>query len=152
MRVLPDVETFVFGTRLTRITAELKLRNIDRAIDQAAHQVTDWAGGTRIGASLQAFNHDWSRRLLRRGAVVVIISDGCDRGDLATLRRELRWLRHRSHRLVWLNPYLGNPAYRPTADGMAAALDYVDDFVAADDLASLASFARSLSRLPRRGR
>jgi len=149
---LRDVETFVFATRLTRITTQISLRNIDRAIGEASRDVIDWAGGTRIGACLHAFNREWSRRVLRRGAVVAIISDGCDRGEPALLRREMRWLHNRCHRLIWLNPHLGHPGYRPIVAGMAAALDYVDDFLPVDDLASLAAFSRALSDLPARGR
>jgi hypothetical protein len=149
---LRDVETFVFATRLTRLTTQIALRNIDRAISEASRDVIDWAGGTRIGACLHTFNREWSRRVLRRGAVVAIISDGCDRGEPALLRREMRWLHNRCHRLIWLNPHLGHPGYRPIVAGMAAALDYVDDFLLVDDLASLAAFSRALGDLPARGR
>jgi len=144
---LDRVETFVFGTRLSRITPALRLRNIDRAIDEAAREVADWSGGTRIGASLGAFNRVWSRRVLGRGAVVVIVSDGCDRGDPDLLRRELRRLHHRCHRLIWLNPHLGHPEYEPLVTGMAAALEHVDDFRSASDLASLEALARALARV-----
>lgn len=143
VHVYPDVETFVFATRLTRITTQLRLRNIDRAIAEAAREVSDWAGGTRIGECLRAFNRDWSRRVLRRGAIVAIISDGCDRGDPESLRHEMRYLSHRCHRLVWLNPHLGHPGYSPEVAGMRAALDYVDEFLPADDIASLEGFART---------
>jgi uncharacterized protein with von Willebrand factor type A (vWA) domain len=148
VRSLQQVETFVFATRLSRITPALRLRNIDRAIDQAAREVADWSGGTRIGASLGAFNRNWSRRVLRRGAVVVIVSDGCDLGDPAQLRRELRYLQHRCYRLIWLNPHLGHPDYEPRVAGMAAALDYIDDFQPIDDLQSLEHLARALAALP----
>lgn len=151
LRALPDVETFVFGTRLSHITPQLRLRNIDRAIDAAASEVIDWAGGTRIGACVRTFNREWSRRVLRRGAVVAIISDGCDRGNPRTLRRELRYLQHRCHRLIWLNPHLHHPGYRPVVTGMAAALDFVDDFLPVDDLASLEAFARAIAAIPARG-
>jgi uncharacterized protein with von Willebrand factor type A (vWA) domain len=144
-RALRKVETFVFATRLSRITAQLELRNIDRAIDEAAAEVSDWAGGTRIGECLRAFNRDWGRRVLRRGAVVAIISDGCDRGNADLLRREMRWLQHRCHRLLWLNPHLGHPQYRPLAAGMQAALEYVDDFLPVDDLSSLEAFSAALA-------
>ncbi len=152
VRALPNVEAFVFGTRLSRITPQLRLRNIDRALDEAAHEVVDWAGGTRIGDCLRAFNRQWSRRVLRRGAVVAILSDGCDRGEPALLRRELRWLQHHCYRLVWLNPHLLHPEYRPIVSGMAAALEFVDDFLPVDDLSSLAAFARALGTLSARGR
>lgn len=152
IRALRQVETFVFATRLSRLTPALRLRNIDRAIDEAAREVADWSGGTRIGACLRTFNREWSRRVLRRGAVVVIVSDGCDRGDPAVLRRELRYLRHRSHRLVWINPHLGHPQYEPRVAGMTAALDFVDELLPGDDIPSLESFARALGTLSHSGR
>jgi uncharacterized protein with von Willebrand factor type A (vWA) domain len=149
VRTLPGTETFVFGTRLTRLTPQLRARNIERAIDDAAREVVDWAGGTRIGACLGEFNRRWGRRVLGRGAVVIIVSDGCDRGDPALLARELRHLAHRCHRLVWLNPHLGHAEYAPRVAGMAAALPYIDDFLSVRDLRSLEAFAHTLARLPR---
>lgn len=149
MRTLPETEAFVFGTRLTRLTPQLRVRNIDLAIEDAARQVVDWAGGTRIGESLGEFNRRWSRRVLRRGAVVVVLSDGLDRGDPALLAREMRHLAHRSHRIIWLNPHLGHAQYAPRAAGMAAALPYVDDFLSVRDLRSLETFAHTLARLSR---
>jgi uncharacterized protein with von Willebrand factor type A (vWA) domain len=139
-----QVECFVFGTRLTRITSQLKLKNIDRAVDQAARHVIDWSGGTRIGESLAAFNVQWSRRVLRRGAVVLIVSDGWERGDVSVLKRQMRYLHHRCHRLIWLNPLLGRPDYRPMVEGMTAALPYIDDFLPAHNLQSLADLAGHL--------
>jgi uncharacterized protein with von Willebrand factor type A (vWA) domain len=141
------VECFVFGTRLTRITAQLKLKNIDLALEEASHQVWDWAGGTRIGASLQLFNRRWARRVLRRGAIVIIVSDGWERGDVATLRRQMRYLQHRCHRLIWLNPLLGKTAYQPLVEGMAAALPYIDDFLPVHNLQSLEELSRHLARV-----
>lgn len=144
---LQDVEIFLFGTRLTRVTPQLKLKNIDRAIDDAAREVVDWSGGTRIGQSLHAFNHRWSRRVLRRGAIVLIISDGWERGDVSQLRKEMRYLQHRCHRLIWLNPLSGKQAYEPRVEGMAAALPFVDDFLPIDNLQSLHALSRHLSAL-----
>jgi hypothetical protein len=144
------VECFAFGTRLTRLTPSLKLRNPDRALEAAARRVIDWSGGTRIGDSLAAFNRRWSRRVLHRGAVVVMISDGWERGDAALLAREMRFLQHRCHRLIWLNPLLGHAGYRPLVAGMAAALPFVDDFLPVHDLASLEQLARRLATLPSR--
>lgn len=144
---LPTVETFVFGTRLTRITPQLKVKNIDRAIDQAAGEVVDWAGGTRIGESLAAFNRQWSRRVLRRGAVVLIISDGWEQGNPEQLRSALRYLQGRCHRLIWLNPLSGKAGYQPTVEGMAAALPYLDDFLPIDNLQSLQQLATHLAKL-----
>jgi len=149
---LSRVETFVFGTRLTRITPQLRLRNLDNAMLEASREVSDWAGGTRIGASLAAFNRDWSRRVLRRGAVVVVISDGCDRDESATLAREIRYLHHRSHRLVWLNPYLGADRYEARAAGMAAALPFVDSFLPIHNVQALQEFSQVLARIPHHGR
>ncbi len=142
-----EVESFLFGTRLTRITTQLKLRNIDRAVTDAAQQVVDWSGGTRIGDSLRAFNRQWSRRVLRRGAIVLIISDGWERGDVTTLQQEMRYLQHRCHRLIWLNPLLGNVAYQPLVEGMAAALPYIDDFLPIHNLQSLEDLNKYLMKL-----
>lgn len=142
-----QVECFVFGTRLTRITRQLQVKNVDLAVDDAAREVLDWAGGTRIAASLQEFNRRWSRRVLRRGAVVLLISDGWDRGDTEALQREMRYLQHRCHRLIWLNPLLGREHYQPRVAGMAAALPYVDDFLPAHNFQSLAELAGHLGRI-----
>jgi uncharacterized protein with von Willebrand factor type A (vWA) domain len=147
---LKHVESFVFGTRLTRITGQLKVRNIDRAIDQAAREVVDWAGGTRIGASLHAFNRQWARRVLHRGAIVLIISDGWEHGDSELLAREMRFLQHRCHRLIWLNPLMGRSTYQPIVGGMRAALAHVDDFLPIHNFQSLTDLARHLGTLDRR--
>ena len=147
---LQRVESFVFGTRLSRITNELRIRNVDQALREAGQEVYDWAGGTRIGESIGAFNRQWSRRVLRRGAVVVIISDGWERGDVETLRREMRHLYHRCHRLIWLNPHLGHASYQPLVEGMAAALPFVDDFLPIHNFQSLEALAERLGALPRR--
>ena len=147
---LREVECFVFGTRLTRVTSQLRLRNIDRALADASRQIVDWSGGTRIGGSLAAFNRRWARRVLRRGAVVIIVSDGWERGDVAQLGREMRHLHHRCHRLIWLNPHLGQLGYEPLVEGMAAALPWVDDFLPIHNLRSLRQLARRLGELPAR--
>lgn len=144
---LKNVECFVFGTRLTRITPQLRLRNIDRAIDEAAHEIVDWSGGTRIGESLQTFNYQWGRRVLRRGAIVLIISDGWERGDVGILRREMHRLQHRCHRLIWLNPLLGKSTYQPLVEGMAAALPATDDFLPIHNFQSLIALSEHLSNL-----
>ena len=149
VRTMPGVETFVFGTRLSRITPQLRLRNVDRALDEAAREVVDWAGGTRIGRCLGDFNRSWSRRVLRRGAVVVVVSDGCDRGDAGELVREMRYLRHRAHRVIWLNPHAGHAAYTPSVAGMSAAMPYVDDFLPIRDMRSMSDFSETLGRLRR---
>jgi len=147
---LSHVETFLFATRLTRITPQLRLKNIDRAIDDAAHEVVDWSGGTRIGQSIKTFNQQWSRRVLRRGAIVLIVSDGWERGDVATLATEMRYLQRRCHRLIWLNPLAGNTHYQPIAEGMAAALPYIDDFLPIHNLQSLSQLADHLTNLNQR--
>ena len=149
---LGEVECFVFGTRLTRITQQLKLRNVDRALEEASREILDWSGGTRIGESLATFNRRWSRRLLRRGAVVVIVSDGWERGDLEQLGREMRFLHHRCHRLIWLNPHLGQRGYEPRVGGMATALPWVDDFLTVHNLDSLRVLAARIAEVPARGR
>jgi uncharacterized protein with von Willebrand factor type A (vWA) domain len=147
---LKNVECFVFGTRLTRITSQLKLKNIDRAIDEAAREVVDWSGGTRIGDSLKTFNQQWSRRVLRRGAVVLMVSDGWERGDVSTLKQEMSYLQHRCYRLVWLNPLLGKSTYQPLVEGMAAALPFIDDFLPIHNLQSLSTLAEHLGALGKR--
>jgi uncharacterized protein with von Willebrand factor type A (vWA) domain len=144
---LKQTECFVFGTRLTRITAQLKVRNIDQAIDQAAREVVDWAGGTRIGASLYDFNRKWARRVLGRGAIVLMISDGWEQGDSALLRREMALLQHRCHRLIWLNPLLGRSTHQPVVGGMQTALANVDDFLPIHNFQSLADLVQRLGTL-----
>ena len=142
-----DTECFVFGTRLTRITAALQIKNIDRAIDDAARQVVDWSGGTRIGQSLQRFNRCWSRRVLRRGAIVLIVSDGWERGDVTLLQQQMQFLSRRCYRLIWLNPLLGHEAYEPRVEGMAAALPYIDDFLPVHNFHSLLALSQHLGQL-----
>lgn len=143
-------ETFVFGTRLTRITSQLQLRNVDAALAHAAREIVDFAGGTRIADCLHAFERQHARRVLGHGAVVLLISDGWETGDPAQLGAEMRRLARRAHRIVWLNPLLGRAGYTPEARGMAAALPYVDDFLPIHDLCSLQALATQLGRIPRR--
>lgn len=142
-----DVETFVFSTRLTRITRLLRQRDIDRALDEVAKTVHDFSGGTRIGGALAEFNRRWARRVLGHGAVVIIISDGWDRGDPSLLEAELERLRRTSHRLIWLNPLLGSEGYEPLTRGMAAALPHIDDFLSAHSVDALDELGRLLSGL-----
>ncbi len=130
-------ESFVFGTRLTRVTRLLRDRDRDRALTRVADTVNDWAGGTRIGESFREFNMKWSRRALRSSGVVIIVSDGWDRGDPALVEAETARLRRSCHRLVWLNPLAGTPGYQPLAAGMRAAFPYIDDFLPAGSVASL---------------
>ncbi|MEA2529961.1 MAG: uncharacterized protein QOG89_1605 [Thermomicrobiales bacterium] len=142
---LDTVEVFVFGTRLTRITRELRKRNVDDAIEQVVRSVDDWSGGTRIGESIKEFNFDWSRRVLRSGATVVMISDGWDRGDPKLLATEMARLQRSCRRLIWLNPLLGAPGYQPLTQGIRAALPYVDAFLPVHNLKSLEVLAEILS-------
>jgi uncharacterized protein len=135
------VEVFVFGTRLTRITRALRNRDPDAAISAVTHEVQDWAGGTRIGEALHSFNHVWARRVLGHGAVVLIISDGWDRGEPEILSAEMARLQRASYRLIWLNPLLGSTNYRPLTQGMQAALPWVDDFLPVHNLVSLEHLA-----------
>ena len=130
-------ESFVFGTRLTRVTRLLRDRDRDRALARVADSVNDWAGGTRIGESFRTFNQKWARRSLRTSGVVVVVSDGWDRGDPALVAAETARLRRNCHRLVWLNPLAGTPGYQPLAGGMRAAFPYIDDFLPAGTVASL---------------
>lgn len=149
-RAVPNAETFVFGTRLTRITDGLALRDVDRALDAVTDQVMDFAGGTRIGESLQTFHRRWSGRVLRRGAVVIIVSDGCEEGAPTLLAEQMHRLVHRCHRLIWLNPRLSQARYEPQVSGMSVALRYVDDFLPIGNLEALRGLARHLGELPRR--
>jgi len=130
-------ESFVFGTRLTRVTRLLRDRDRDRALARVADSVNDWAGGTRIGESFRTFNQKWARRSLRTSGVVIVVSDGWDRGDPALVAAETARLRRNCHRLVWLNPLAGTPGYQPLAGGMRAAYPYIDDFLPAGTVASL---------------
>jgi uncharacterized protein with von Willebrand factor type A (vWA) domain len=144
---LMNVEAFVFGTRLTRITRQLKKRDVDDAVRDVSKLVQDWSGGTRIGDALHYFNHKWARRVLGRGAVVLIISDGWDRGDAGVLEVEMDRLQHSCHRLIWLNPLLGSPDYRPLTIGMKTALPYIDNFLPAHNLDSLISLGNLLATI-----
>ena len=134
------VEAFVFGTRLTRVTAELAGRDPDRALDRAAGAAGDWSGGTRIGDALATLNREHGRRL-GRGAIVVLLSDGWDRGDPEQLAAEMARLASCAHTLIWLNPLKAHPGYEPLTRGMQAALPHVDHFLSGNSLASLAHLA-----------
>lgn len=142
-----NVEAFVFGTRLTRITRQIRRRAIREAIDEVSKTVADWAGGTRIGECLRTFNQQWARRVLGRGAIVLIVSDGWDRGDVDLLAGEMERLQRRSFRLIWLNPLLGSASYRPQTVGMKAALPYIDNFLPAHNLKSLIQLATVLQSI-----
>ncbi len=141
------VEAFVFSTRLTRITRQLKERNLDRALREVSHTVPDWSGGTRIGEALRTFNFEWGRRVLGSGALTLVISDGWDCGDIGVLREEIARLQRSSRRLIWLNPLLGSPEYQPLTRGIQAALPFIDDFLPVHNLASLEDLAEHLANL-----
>ena len=141
------VEAFTFGTRLTRLTPHLAGRDPDRALANAARAVPDWAGGTRIGENLKAFNDVWGRRGLTRGAIVVIASDGWERGDPTLLAEQMRRLHLAAHRIVWTNPLAGGEGYRPLVAGMQAALPYVDDFLPGHNLRALETLAEVLEEI-----
>jgi uncharacterized protein with von Willebrand factor type A (vWA) domain len=144
------VEAFAFGTRLTRLTPELGSRDPETAFAAAAARVTDWSGGTRIGESLKAYNDEWGRRALSQGAVVVILSDGCERGDTELVGREMERLARQAFAVVWVNPLKGHPQYEPHAGGMRAALPYVDRFLSGHDVASLEALGTVLAGIERR--
>ncbi len=138
------VEVFVFGTRLTRITRELRTRSPDAAIRRVADRVVDWSGGTRIGESLRTLNRRWVRRTVRSGAVVLIVSDGWERGDPELLAREMATLRRACHRLIWLDPLASRPGFEPATVGLRAALPYADALVPCASVASLEELADGL--------
>lgn len=132
------VEVFTLGTRLTRVTPAMRLRDPDRALVAAGETVPDWSGGTRLGDGLQVFMDRWGRRGLARGAVVVIFSDGWERGDAALLGEQMQRLARVAHRVVWVNPHVGKQGYLPVQQGIVAALPFVDDLVAGHSLATFA--------------
>jgi uncharacterized protein with von Willebrand factor type A (vWA) domain len=141
------VEVFVFATRLTRITRQLGSRSPDAALRRVAEKVVDWSGGTRIGESLRQLNRRWVRRTVRSGAVVLLVSDGWERGDPALLAREMAILQRSCHRLIWLNPLASRPEFTPDTVGLRAALPYVDDFIPCATVGSLEKMAEHLGRL-----
>ena len=140
------VEAFTLGTRLTRVTRELSSRDPDRALRDAGTRVEDWSGGTRLGETLRRFNDEWGVRGMARGAVVVILSDGWDRGDPAALAAEMERLHRVTHSIVWVNPLKVTPGYAPLARGMAAALPFVDEFVEGHSLEALEQLTKVINR------
>ena len=139
------VEVFAIGTRLTRITRELSSHDPDRALGAAADAVSDWSGGTRLGDTLAEFNEMWGIRGMARGATVVILSDGWDRGSPDVMAEQMARLHRVTHRLVWVNPLKATPGYQPLAQGMAAALPHIDDFIEGHSLRSLERLAEVLA-------
>jgi uncharacterized protein with von Willebrand factor type A (vWA) domain len=140
------VEVFTLGTRLTRVTRAMRLRDADRALAAAGDTVPDWSGGTRLGETLKAFLDRWGARGLARGAVVVVFSDGWERGDAVLLGEQMARLQRVAHRVVWVNPHRGKAGYEPVQQGVLAALPHCDDFVAGH---SLATFERLLEVVAR---
>ena len=144
------VEAFAFGTRLSRLTPDLALRDPDAALARCTEAVVDWGSGTRIGASLREFNEVYGRRALSRGAIVLIVSDGWEREDPELVGRELAKLARAAYAVIWVNPLKGNPQYQPLAGGMRAALPYVDRFLPGHNLRSLEELGAVLSGIERR--
>ena len=144
------VYTFLFGTRLTNITRDLRHRDIDLALENVGKKVQDWSGGTRIGQCLQEFNARWSRRVLGQGAVVLFISDGLDRDGAQGLATEMERLHKSCRRLIWLNPLLRYEGFEPKSQGARAIMPHVDDFRRVHNLQSLADLTEVLSQPPRR--
>ena len=144
------VSSFVFGTRLTNLTRQLRDRDVDAAIDRASEAVEDWSGGTRIGRCLERFNRDWSRRVCGQGAVVLFISDGLDRDAGEGLGDQMERLRKSCRRLVWLNPLLRYEGFEPKAAGIRALLPHVDEFRPVHNLESLEDLAEALLAMPAR--
>jgi len=138
------VEVFALGTRLTRMTRQLGSHDVDEAVAAAAESVVDWSGGTRLGEAIGAFNNDWGVRGMARGAIVVVLSDGWDRGDPAQMDAEMERLHRTAHRVVWVNPLKASPGYEPIARGMAAAMPHIDTFLEGHCLDSLATLADSI--------
>ena len=141
------VETFTLGTRLTRLTWALGARDAERALVAAGAAVPDWSGGTRLGETLKVFLDRWGQRSLARGAVVVVFSDGWERGDAQVLGEQMARLHRIAHRVVWVNPHRGKDGYEPVQVGMMAALPHVDDFVAGHSLAAFAEVLEVVARV-----
>jgi uncharacterized protein with von Willebrand factor type A (vWA) domain len=139
------LEVFLFATGLTRITRQIRIRGLQQAVDAVSEIVPDWSGGTRIGPALREFHQRWARRVLHQAPVVLLISDGWDRGDPDVLRQQVARLQRSCHRLIWLNPLIGTVDYAPLTRGLQAALPFVDDFLAARTLSDLADLAIHLS-------
>ncbi len=140
------VETFTVGTRLTHLTRALRTRDPERALVAAGEAVPDWSGGTRLGETLRVFLDRWGRRGLARGAVIVVFSDGWERGETALLAAQARRLRSVAHRLVWVNPHRGKAGYEPVQQGIVAVLPHLDDLVAGHTLATYEELVEVVAR------
>ena len=141
------VEAFLFATELSHITHQLRQPSADAALAAVSQSVSQWSGGTRIGGALKCFRQRWSRRVLRGGSVVLLISDGWDRGDPHDLAEQVAWLQRSCRRLIWLNPLIGTADYAPLTRGLQAALPFVDDFLPARTLTNLVDLAAHLNAL-----
>jgi hypothetical protein len=140
------VETFTVGTRLTHLTRAMRLRDPERALVAAGETVPDWSGGTRLGETLRIFSDRWGQRGMARGSVVVVFSDGWERGDPALLAEQVQRLHRVAHRVVWVNPHRGKAGYEAVQQGVLAVLPHVDDFVAGHSLATYAELTEVISR------
>ena len=138
------VTVFLFGTRLTNVTRDLKMRDVDAALAKVSLHVVDWSGGTRIGTALQEFNFKWARRVLNGGAQVLLMTDGLERQDTATLREEMQRLRRKTKNIIWLNPLLRYDKFEPKAAGVLAMLPFVDEHKPVHNLESLSELAQQL--------
>jgi uncharacterized protein with von Willebrand factor type A (vWA) domain len=145
-----SAEAFLFATRLTRVTREIASHGADQAVTHVLKRIADWGGGTRIGDAIRTFNVDWARRVGGHGPIVLLISDGWDRGEPERLAQEMARLARSCYRLIWLNPLLGSPSYQPVTRGMAAALPFVDDFLPVHNMVSLEALAAHLNTLSSR--
>ena len=146
------LEAFVLGTRLTRVTRELTTKNPDRALGEASGAARDWSGGTRLGETIKEFVDRWGQRGMARGSVVVILSDGWDRGDVDVLAEQMLRLSRLAYKVIWVNPLKAAPGYQPLARGMAAALPYVDEFLSGHNFESLEELARAIAEAAGRDR
>jgi uncharacterized protein with von Willebrand factor type A (vWA) domain len=145
-RSRPQLEVFLFGTRLTNVTRALRNRDVDEALARCSASVEDWSGGTRIAACLRDFNRFWSRRVLARGAIVVLFTDGLERDGLSDLTCEMDRLHRSCRKLIWLNPLLRYNAFEAKASGIRAMLPFVDEFRPIHNLASMSDLCHALSR------
>ena len=139
------VEAFTIGTRLTRVTKELSNRDLDEALNLTSESISDWSGGTRIGETLENFLNHWGQRGMARGATIIILSDGWDRGKSDVMAEQMGRLKRISHKIIWMNPLKVSPGYEPLAQGMATALPYIDDFIEGHSLESLIELAEILT-------
>jgi uncharacterized protein with von Willebrand factor type A (vWA) domain len=147
---LNRIETWVFSTRITRVTEFLKSVDLSSALIRISQKVTDWSGGTDIGGCLFMFNQTMGRRFVNRRTMVILISDGWDRGDTTILGREMQRIKMNAYKVIWLNPLLGLPNYRPINKGMAAALPYIDYFLPAHNLRSLLALGKLIHTLTKK--